>query len=266
MKIGDILNIESNNDGCIHIIRDRLFWVVYELSAYYFVTLLRPYTVHCKYVKSVSRDVVWLGFPDCALSKILDEAMHNGYRVQNISSGHIQVQGVRLLTGFDIWKNRIIRPGQIIENVVRRDTHNWEYSLFKHLYDFSLYVLKLVPKFDRSYRFSLGQQLADITLGLGEHSFIGVNCVGPMNVASIFVSLMKARLYFRLANDLHQVSQKQWLAVNNMIEEMLRLLPQESVGLRTDRDVGEESSRRLTSVYSGSLHRKGDSGMSPPSF
>ena len=88
MKIRDILNIESNNDGCIHIIRDRLFWVVYELSAYYFVPLLRPYTVHCKYVKSVSRDVVWLGFPDCALSKILDEAMHNGYRVQNISSGN----------------------------------------------------------------------------------------------------------------------------------------------------------------------------------
>ena len=63
MKISDILQVESDNKNCIHIIRDRLFWTVYEMSAYYFVNNFKSYKVHSKFVQNVKRDYIFGLYP-----------------------------------------------------------------------------------------------------------------------------------------------------------------------------------------------------------
>jgi hypothetical protein len=52
-----ILFLETSEPGCIHLVRDRLFWQAWERSAFLFVRLLRPYQVHCKFVQKVNQDL-----------------------------------------------------------------------------------------------------------------------------------------------------------------------------------------------------------------
>lgn len=214
LKIADILQVESDNKNCIHIIRDRLFWTVYEMSAYYFVNNFKPYKVHSKFVQNVKRDIVWLGFPNSALPHILDMAESRGCTIQHISSDHILVDGLQTTDGYSVWREGIIRPTRIVDGKPKSSVKNSEYLLFKRLYDFSLYTLKLVPKFDRDYKFSLGQRLIDISLELSEQSFLYVNHCSKLNTERVVLDLMRMRVYFRMANELHLVSQKQWLFLN----------------------------------------------------
>lgn len=247
MKVADILQVEFNNDGCIHIIRDRLFWSVYEMSAYYFVKYLKTYKVHSKFVQNVKRDIVWLGFPNSALQKMLDTAESLGCSVQYITQEHILISGLHKLDGYPEWREGIVRPTRIVDGKSKSSIKNSEYLLFKQLYDFSIYVLKLVPKFDRDYKFSLGQRLIDISLELSEQSFLYVNHCSKLNTERVVLDLMRMRVYFRMANELHLVSQKQWLFINSNIEDCLKMLPRESACLRTGGEVVEESSTLLAS-------------------
>ena len=245
MKIADILRVESDNKNCIHLIRDRLFWSVYEMSAYYFVNNFKSYKVHSKFVQNVKRDIVWLGFPDSALSKILDMAESQGCAVSNISPDHILVDGLQTMDGYSVWREGVIRLTRIVDGKPKSSVKNSEYLLFKRLYDFSIYTLKLVPKFDRVYKFSLGQRLIDISLELSEQSFLYVNHCSKLNTERVVFGLMRMRVYFRMANELHLVSQKQWLFINSTIEVCLKMLPRESACLRTGGEVVEESSTLL---------------------
>ena len=245
LKIADILRVESDNKNCIHLIRDRLFWSVYEMSAYYFVNNFKSYKVHSKFVQNVKRDIVWLWFPDSALSKILDMAESQGCAVSNISPDHILVDGLQTMDGYSVWREGIIRLTRIVDGKPKSSVKNSEYFLFKRLYDFSIYTLKLVPKFDRVYKFSLGQRLIDISLELSEQSFLYVNHCSKLNTERVVFGLMRMRVYFRMANELHLVSQKQWLFINSTIEVCLKMLPRESACLRTGGEVVEESSTLL---------------------
>ena len=181
MKIKDILDIELENKKEIHLFKFGNFWDVYERSAYYFINNFKPYKVHSKFVQNVKRDIVWLGFPNSALPHILDMAESRGCTIQHISSDHILVDGLQAVEGYSVWREGIIRPTRIVDGKPKSSVKNSEYLLFKRLYDFSLYTLKLVPKFDRDYKFSLGQRLIDISLELSEQSFLYVNHCSKLN-------------------------------------------------------------------------------------
>lgn len=68
-RIDEILCSESSNTHFIRLYREGIFYKAYERSAYAFVTGVQPFMVKKRFVKSVDRTVVSIGFPSAGLHK-----------------------------------------------------------------------------------------------------------------------------------------------------------------------------------------------------
>ncbi len=108
MKVDEIYAIERDNENCIHLVRDRLFWQAWEKSAYYFVKMFRPYQVHNKFVQKIGAEMVWLGFPKCRLPDFVIEAKENGLNWNVLDENHIVISGCANLDKFEQWKLGIL--------------------------------------------------------------------------------------------------------------------------------------------------------------
>ena len=158
MKTEDIILIENNAGGEIHLVKDRLFWQAWERSAFLFVHNFKNYKVHHRFVQKVMQDFVWLGFPEKALGAILATAKSKNFVVKNISDSHIVISNIPNRGGFDACKENAINSNKIEKGVIpspdnKSLSQKSDYLLFRLVYDFSVYVLNLVPKFNKIYKF-----------------------------------------------------------------------------------------------------------------
>lgn len=247
MRIEEIVLIENNSGGEIHLVKDRLFWQAWECSAFLFVRNFKQYKVHHRFVQKVMQDFVWLGFPESALNAVISVAKNKGFSVKNISENHIIISGIFNNNGFDSWKENVIRDNKISKGVIPSEedkslSQKSDYFLFRLMYDFSIYVLKLVPNFNKVYRFSIGSRIIDNISFCIEMINLNVNHEHFIDKNNIIKRLLDVRLWFRIANDLKQVSLKQWMFVNGKIADILSIISPESIRSRMDREGYEESS------------------------
>ncbi len=181
-------------------------------------------------------DLVWLGFPESALPGVLDLARGKGFGLEKGSDGHYVISGIPALGGYDEWKKSAVAEGLArAETPVKvrplassGKSKRSEYLLFRLLFDFSVYVLKTIPKFNKSYRFSLGERMVSNAMVLSEAVNLYVNHEHRLDFNDLAKTLLTLRFQFRLANELHQVSLKQWMYVNQNIEEIFRIVSPES--------------------------------------
>lgn len=252
MKTEDIILIENNAGGEIHLVKDRLFWQAWERSAFLFVHNFKNYKVHHRFVQKVMQDFVWLGFPEKALGAILATAKSKNFVVKNISDSHIVISNIPNRGGFDTWKENAINSNKVEKGVIpspdnKSLSQKSDYLLFRLVYDFSVYVLNLVPKFNKIYKFSIGSRIIEDVLDSAELVNLNVNHERFIDKNDLVKRFLNVRLRFRFANDLKQVSLKQWLFVNGKIEEILSIISPESIRSRTDGEGLEESSMPPTS-------------------
>lgn len=69
----EILSKESSNTDTIYFYREGVFYKAYERSAYLFVHHVKPFQVKKRFVKSVKREVVTIGFPTNSLYNYFSE-------------------------------------------------------------------------------------------------------------------------------------------------------------------------------------------------
>jgi hypothetical protein len=91
MSIHEIVTIEDQNTGEIHLHKEGIFWKAYQQSAYLFTREVKAFKVSKKLVKAVGREVVSLGFPQQTLATYLEETQWN-----EIDEKH------RLITGYSL--------------------------------------------------------------------------------------------------------------------------------------------------------------------
>lgn len=72
MYIDGILFIEDCNLTHIHLYKEGSFWKAYERSAFLFVKHIKAYRTKKKFYKNMQQDVISIGFPDVALSRLID--------------------------------------------------------------------------------------------------------------------------------------------------------------------------------------------------
>jgi len=200
MKCEDIIRME-NNSGCeIHLVRDRLFWQAWENSAFLFSHYIRKYKVRHKFVQKVAKDLVWLGFPDNALKDVVDIAKERNFEVSKIDENHYSITNVVGVLGFEKWKSAIVESSckEDVERVGK--TNKLDYLLFRLVYDFELYVLKLVPKFNKVFKFSLGQRIIDYVMELGECVYMHVNKVSHLYVSNLKLTLHPRKISLQPAS------------------------------------------------------------------
>lgn len=226
MKILDILKIESDNDSDIHVVRDRTFWACYERSAHRFQHFFKKYKINRKFIQKANQDIVWLGFPESSRQFFINLSNAKGYSVYYITDDHFVIKGVPTLGGFDDWKNNLVRSSSIIPK--ESEIKNSEFHTYKLAYDFSLHVLRAISKFNRAYKFSLGQRINDTMTSIMSDIHLHINSLSELNIKTIKCEIMDLRLYFRMAKDLNQIKEKQWLFINSNLEGILESLSSES--------------------------------------
>lgn len=63
----EILSKEIGNTSIVYFYREGVFYKAYERSAYLFVHHIKPFQVKKRFVKSVKKEVVTIGFPTHSL-------------------------------------------------------------------------------------------------------------------------------------------------------------------------------------------------------
>ena len=105
MKLANVISEEAKNTCCIIMHREGLFWRAYERSAFLFTLHLKKYNATKKYFKTISSEVVFIGFPHQALQQNIEKA--DGKAVEQNES-RICISGFAFdKEAFMIWKNDV---------------------------------------------------------------------------------------------------------------------------------------------------------------
>ena len=71
----EIIDIEQDNTGYINLYLEGTFYKAYEQSAFAFCTRIKAYNVLRKESKTLGRDILYVGFPQTTLDKVLSSQM-----------------------------------------------------------------------------------------------------------------------------------------------------------------------------------------------
>lgn len=253
MKVDEIYVLESTNECCIHLVRDRLFWRAWERSAFYFVKEIRPYKVHCRFVQKTASEMVWLGFPKVGLSRLQSEAIEKGLRWIVKDENHIVISGCKKQDGFDSWKKEIMTAGakpelkpigeasrfdlsvasedSLLDAKKERETavnRAAELQLYRVMYDLCLEVVKSTAKVAKEFKFGLADKIRDDFLTMVEKVHLALNGQCSFAKKDIDAFVYGQRVKLRLLCDLRQISFKRWIFLNNQLEAMLKFSGQSS--------------------------------------
>jgi len=74
MKIKEVLSFEKGNISHVFLVKEGMFWRVYNRSAFLFTKHVKALKLTKKFYKIVGRNMVYGGFPDTILLKVLEKA------------------------------------------------------------------------------------------------------------------------------------------------------------------------------------------------
>lgn len=233
MLIDEIYAMECRNESSIHLVRDRKFFQAYEKSAFRFVKFLREYKVHHKFVKKIGADVVYLGFPDSVLENLKKETLDAGYEWKTVSEDlHIEICGLPKLEYYNKWRSDIVQEKVDFLVVSQKESSEIPqkklFVFYREFYDFTLYLCGLTSKFHRNFKFGLGDKLREECVAC----LTDLQCTVQQKKTferSVFDKfLVSLQIRLRLLMDLKQVSEKQWVFVNQTLVKLQKMLGQNS--------------------------------------
>lgn len=99
----EILSLEQENHSSIYFYREGVFYKAYEQSAYLFVHHIKPFQVKKRYVKSVKREVISVGFPT--------NSLYNYFSKEKVTElencAKVDLDKMLDLAEFEQWKNSV---------------------------------------------------------------------------------------------------------------------------------------------------------------
>ena len=82
MKLEEILHREKNNPGAIYWYKSGIFWRAYDQSAYLTVHHVKAFKIIKRYFKNVGKEVIYLGFPDKSVEKLLSNVVEKEFEIR----------------------------------------------------------------------------------------------------------------------------------------------------------------------------------------
>jgi hypothetical protein len=204
-----------------------------------FVTHIKKYQVHKRYVQKVAQEVAWLGFPKQALTEIEKIAKAKGWSFEQKSADHIIIGGVSAVNGYEKWWADAVKPvrsGTGVNPVIKSSKaaspkQPQLLSAYKTAYDLCLHIHRATAKMSKEFRYELGARVrgyaADITedlhlmCGTGSGAFTGLKTDSIKDCAN---TIHRLRIDVRVLCDLQQISINQWGFLNQQIEDLLNCL------------------------------------------
>jgi hypothetical protein len=233
MKTENILAVEESGENRINLVRDRLFWQAWNRSAFLFVTHIKNYHVHKRFVQKVSQDVAWLGFPSSALPAIEKLATDKGFTFEQKSKDHIIIGSVTQTSGYEKWWNEIVKSKPKQPDIAEHKTNSPLLPAYKTAYDLCLHIHRATLKMPREFRYELGARVRNYATDIAEILHIMVNGVKNEALLPCATIVHKLRIDIRVLKDLQQIGIEQWGFLNTQIEGLLKLLRAEFCNANT---------------------------------
>ena len=257
MTANELYALEYGNKSEIHLFLAGNFWQAWEKSAFFFYHYFEKYQVHTRFVKKISAEMLYLGFPKTALSSVVSKAENQKYAVNHIDQRHVVITGFVQLSGFESWKKQCFenackpaeKNSQQLElnflNEENKEYNKKEYTkafsvpeknillASKEFYESTKYIFTRTGETAKLYRYGLGDKLRGDCLDFLDH----LHCVQlhavPFDGRKSFELFCRIRIKLRMLLDFRQISEKQWFFINEKIEKIKNLLRLESFGLRS---------------------------------
>ncbi|MGM9983794.1 MAG: hypothetical protein ACI38O_03820 [Fibrobacter intestinalis] len=240
MKSSELFALEHSNKSEIHLFLAGNFWQAWEKSAFFFFHRFAQYQVHCRYVKKIQAEMLYLGFPQSALPVLQEKAKGEGWNWTVVDERHIVVAGFVPQTGFEDWKSQRFRkdaekgvpdsPEKAKPLWVPHD--NLLLSL-KEFYECTKYVFTRTGEASRLYRYGLGDKLRGECLDFLDILQCAVQKASAFDGSAAYRFYCRIRIKLRLLMDFRQLSEKQWFFINERLEKIQKSLRLESFGLRS---------------------------------
>jgi hypothetical protein len=237
MKTEDILTIEESAENRINLVRDRLFWQAWNRSAFLFVTHIRKYHVHKRFVQKVAQEVAWLGFPKSALAGIAQGVKEKGWSFEEKSADHIIICGVPATNGYEKWWAGVIKPARpvpgadLVKKAVAKKQPQLLLPAYKIAYDLCLNIHKATANMSKEFRYELGARVRGYATDITEDLHLMCNAKTDKRADAVTGSITdcantihKLRIDVRILCDLRQIGVNQWGFLNDQIENLLNCL------------------------------------------
>ncbi|MDR2693167.1 MAG: four helix bundle protein [Chitinispirillales bacterium] len=240
MKTEDILLIEESGENLINLVRDRLFWQAWNRSAFLFVTHIKKYRVHKRFIQKVAQDVAWLGFPKTAVAQIENAVRTKGWSFEHKNADHITIGGIPQTNGYEKWWVGVVKPPKVI--VASAEAKDKPGKLkegqpqllpaYKAAYDLCLSVYKATAKIPKEYRYELGTRVRNYATDIAEELHLMSNAAsgaarqnaGAGAITGCADIIHRLRIDVRILHDLRLIGVNQWGFLNQQIEDLLELL------------------------------------------
>lgn len=118
----EILALEQENHSSIYFYREGVFYKAYEQSAYLFVHHIKPFQIKKRYVKSVKREVISVGFPT--------NSLYNYFSKEKVTEleicAKVDLDKMFDLAEFEQWKNSVPLMEELPKNAAGnlKDSNN----------------------------------------------------------------------------------------------------------------------------------------------
>lgn len=118
----EILSLEQENHSSIYFYREGVFYKAYEQSAYLFVHHIKPFQIKKRYVKSVKREVISVGFPT--------NSLYNYFSKEKVTElencAKVDLDKKLDLAEFEQWKNSVPLMEELPKNATGnlKDSNN----------------------------------------------------------------------------------------------------------------------------------------------
>lgn len=255
MTANELFKIEHSNKDEIHLVKAGKFWQAWEKSAFFFVKNFEPYEVKARFIKIIGTEMVYLGFPEEALGKILAKTENLKCSVTEVDEKHFVIRNFLLHSGYESWKTEVYQAGIEKRNLAKLSyevennriaSKNVSLNVceplkiskenlllaYKETYESVKYIFTRSGEMSKLYRYGLGDKLRgecldflDVVNGanMGSKRFEG--CIA-------FDLFCRIRIKLRMLLDFREMSEKQWFYINERLENIKNLLRLESFGLR----------------------------------
>lgn len=236
MKIKDIYDLEYNNNSMIFLIRDGNFYRAYERPALFFVENVATYHLLKREYKVINAEMVYLGFPQTNLSKLLEE---KNLKLRGKTSNYLVMGPFSAKGDFEQWKASILCQTReedecrlmMQERVLPRFEDDHPLHIYKLGNDCMVEIYKLVENMKRGYKYSVGEELKKDAFQLGLITFrmakYKAKDADRPTVREALRQVDVVRLRLRLLQELHQLSVNAFTRINTQIEYLVTQLGKE---------------------------------------
>ena len=233
MKIKDIYDMELANTNSIYLIREGNFYRAYEHSALLFTENVEPYHLLKRLYKVINAEMVYLGFPQSALPKLLKE---KGLKIDGETSQFLVLRPFTVKQDFESWKASVQcntkeedeRSLLMQERIRPRFEDNHPLHIYKIGMDCMVEIYKLTDNMKRGYKYSVGEELRKDVFQLGLITFRiakdghGAGFAEGCRKALRQMDVVKLRL--RLLAELHQIKITAFSRINTQLEYLVKQL------------------------------------------